>query len=97
MIYERYRYQLFIDELPNATMEINEETGELEPNYKEGNLIGKHTYSKILGSDYILYNHLSITVKTHEVTAGDELRIVGFEVEPKSIAFGSSIDKDTLD
>jgi len=32
-----------------------------------------------------IFNHLSITVKTHKVTQGEELRIVGFEVEPMSI------------
>ena len=40
MINERYRYQLFIDDLPNATMEENDE-GEMEPNYKEGLYVGR--------------------------------------------------------
>ena len=75
MIAERYRYQLFIDDLPNATMEKNED-GELEASYKEGLYIGK----KYEDGSYIIYNHLDITVKTHEVASGDELRIVGFEV-----------------
>ena len=75
MIAERYRYQLFIDDLPNATIEKNEE-GIPEPSYKEGILVG----NKYEDNSYIIYNHLDITVKTHEVTAGDEVRIVGFEV-----------------
>lgn len=96
MIWKRFRYQLFVDDLPNATMETNEETGKFEANYKQGNLLGSFSKDSS-GSNYILYNHLSITVKTHHVTAGDELRIVGFEVEPKSIAYGASLDIATLD
>jgi len=96
MIWKRFRYQLFVDDLPNATMERNEKTGELEANYKQGNLLGEHTRDSA-GANYLLYNHLSITVKTHHVAAGDELRIVGFEVEPKSIKLGGSLVVDSLD
>ena len=39
MIKNRYRYQLFVDGLPSATME-KDENGELKPNYKEGLYIG---------------------------------------------------------
>lgn len=77
MIVERYRYQLFIDDLPNATMQKNEE-GELEANFKEGLFVGRKNESD---NSYVIYNHLDITVKTHHVSNGDELRIVGFEVE----------------
>ena len=83
MINERYRYQLFIDDLPNATMEKNED-GELEANFKEGLYIGK----KYEDGSYIMYNHLDITVKTHEVSAGDELRVVGFEIQQRSVKNG---------
>ena len=85
MIAERYRYQLFIDDLPNATMEKNEE-GKLEPSYKEGLYVGK----KYEDNSYIIYNHLDIVVRTHEVSAGDEVRIVGFAVTPRSIKSGSA-------
>jgi hypothetical protein len=66
-------------------MEKNTETGELEANFKEGILIGLHQA-----------DNSSITVKTHKVTNGDELRVVGFEVEPFSIRTGSSLKEDTL-
>ena len=48
--------------------------------------------------DYILYNHLIMTVKTHHVTAGDEVRIVGFEVEQKSVqaGYGKSLSNVNL-
>ena len=42
LIKYRYKYQLFVDDLPNATMEKNPESGELETNYAEGLYVGKH-------------------------------------------------------
>ena len=42
MIKKRYRYQLFIDGLPNATLEKNGQ-GVLEPNFKEGIYVGNIT------------------------------------------------------
>ena len=39
MIKNRYRYQLFVDGLPSATME-KDDNGELKPNYKEGLFLG---------------------------------------------------------
>lgn len=81
MVVDLYRYQLFIDGLPSAAMTKNKSTGKLEANYKEGIYMGDFD----LEGKVWIYNHLSITVKTHKVTQGDELRIVGFEVEPKSI------------
>ena len=35
-----------------------------------------------------------MTVKTHNVSAGSELRIVGFEIEQRSIARGASLDSE---
>ena len=57
MIWNRYRYQLFIDDLPNATMENG------EANYKEGIYVGLHQRD----GSYLLYNHLALEVKTHHV------------------------------
>ena len=94
MISSLYRYQLFIDDLPNATMEVNPDSKELEANFKEGIYVGKLDRSD---GSLLIYNHLAMTVKTHHVTGGDEMRVVGFEIEPKSIAFGSSLDPLTLD
>ena len=77
MIRQYYRYQLFIDDLPNATMEKNSETGQLEANFKEGIYIG----GKDKDGSTFLYNHLIMTIKIHHVTGGDEIRIVGYEIE----------------
>ena len=82
MIRNMYRYQLFIDDLPNATMDRG------YANYKEGIYVGKYNTD---GST-ILYNHLELVIKTHHVSGGDEVRIVGFEVTPYSIEHGSSLD-----
>ena len=90
MINERYRYQLFIDNLPNATMDRNDKN-ELEANFKEGLFIGECTNGSCK-----IFNHLDITIKTHHVSNGDEIRIVGFEVEQKSIKSFSPLDRDTL-
>ena len=76
MIRNRFRYQLFIDGLPNATMMKNPDTEELEADFKEGILVGTHQDN----SDVTINNHLAITVKTHHVTGGDEVRVVGLEV-----------------
>ena len=93
MIWNRYRYQIFLDDLPNATMEKNAESGEYEANYKEGIFVGAHNSH----NEYVIYNHLDITVKTHHVSGGDEVRIVGLEVTPRSIKAGSSLDAGRIE
>ena len=42
MVRYRYRYQLFVDDLPNATMEKDLDSGELVANFKEGLFVGMH-------------------------------------------------------
>ena len=77
MIKKRYRYQLFIDGLPNATLEPDK-NGELKTNFKEGLYVGNITTDG--QNRTILYNHLDITVKTHHVTGGNQVRVVGLEI-----------------
>lgn len=77
MIRSRYRYQLFIDGLPNSTLLRDPQTDEHIENFKEGIFVGNHNPD---GSIYI-HNHLEFIVKVHHVHGGDEVRIVGFEVE----------------
>ncbi len=36
-------------------------------------------------------------MKTHKVTASETVRIVGFEILPRSIANGSSLSPETID
>ena len=87
------RYQLFIDDLPNATMVKNEESDELEASFKEGIFVGTHHEDGAV----TINNHLAITVKTHHVTGGDEVRVVGFEVEPKSVASTGNLAASRID
>ena len=94
MIRERYRYQLFIDGLPNALLMPKESGDGTEVNFREGILVGTHTPEDVL--TMTINNHLHFTVKVHHVPGGDEVRIVGFEVEPMSIAKGSPLDLETL-
>ena len=91
-MHEKYRYQLFLDGLPNALMTPNSKTDELEVNYREGILVGEYKS----GYGLVLNNHLHFTVKVHHVHGGDEVRIVGFEVQPFSVKTGSPIDYETL-
>lgn len=97
MIRRRYRYQLMLDHLPSATETYTsdgDKDGEehLIDDYEEGIQVGEF----LEDGSVILYNHLAITVKTHHVTNGDELRIVGFEVLPMSIDFESPLDPETI-
>ena len=82
---------MFIDDLPSATM-IKNEDGELEADYKEGLYIGR---SNDDGS-YVIYNHLDMVVKTHKVSNGDELRVVGFEIHQRSVRYGSSLTESDI-
>ena len=93
MIRDRYRYQLFLDKLPNSTLLRDKETNELSVEYKDGIFIGEHNKED---TSIILYNHLDFTVKVQHVHGGDEVRIVGFEVEQFSIKEGSSLDPNYL-
>ena len=71
------------------------ERGEPEVNFREGILVGEH-YFENQQEMIKLNNHLHFTVKTHHVAGGDEVRIVGFEVQPYSIAAGYPLDIETL-
>ena len=42
----------------------------------------------------MIYNHLVMTIKTHWEAGTDNQRIVGFEVEPRSIAYDETIRYD---
>ena len=92
MIRDRYRYQLFLDGLPNALITKNEKSKNLEVNFREGILVGERKPDK----GYIINNHLHFTVKVHHVAGGDEVRIVGFEVQPFSINANKPLDYDSL-
>jgi hypothetical protein len=76
-----YEYRLYIDDLPSATL-VPTNDGTKKVDYFEGIPIGLYVES----SDKLyLFNHLNITIYAHDTIEGHE-RIVGFEVQPMSIA-----------
>ena len=81
MIQHGFRYKLYLDDLPSATM-LRTPDGELVPDYQDGIPIGIYDRKN---HQVIIYNHLIITVKTHFAVGSQEQRIVGFEVEPRSV------------
>jgi hypothetical protein len=81
MMQHGYGYQLYLDNLPSATILRDKDDKELEPDYGKHIPIGQF---EGLGQ-IMLYNHLDITVIVHDTMEGHH-RIVGFEVEPFSLA-----------
>jgi len=76
-----FGYTLYLDDLPSATILRDKEDREMAPDYGKGIPVGKFEgLGKIM-----LYNHLDITVVVHDTLEGHH-RIVGFEVEPFSLA-----------
>ena len=59
-------------------MDRDEKSNELSVNFKEGIFVGYHNRED---RSVMIYNHLAMTVKVNHVHGGDEVRIVGFEVE----------------
>ena len=55
--------------------------------YTEGLMLAKYD---LLKQEIRVMNHLDITVEVHGGITGDRLKIVGFDVEPKSIDWGSN-------
>lgn len=83
-----YHYKLFIDGLPSASILRDKQNKELPGDYFHGIPIGKYVPSaKVDDEKFIMYNHLDIVVVVHDTMEGHH-RIVGFEVEPYSIAEG---------
>lgn len=81
MMQHDFGYTLYLDNLPSATILRDAENRELTPDYGRGIPVGKFEgLGKIM-----LYNHLDITVVVHDTYEGHH-RIVGFEVEPFSLA-----------
>lgn len=79
-----YHYRLYIDGLPSASILRDKQDKELPADYFHGVPIGK--WSQETGQAMI-YNHLDIIVIVHDTLDGHH-RIVGFDVEPYSIAEG---------
>lgn len=81
MMQHNFGYTLYLDNLPSATILRDKENREMEPDYGKGIPVGVFEgLGKIM-----VYNHLDITVVVHDTLEGHH-RIVGFEVEPFSLA-----------
>lgn len=66
----------------------------MKADYQHGIPIGEYNREK---SEIIIYNHLVMTVKTHWEAGSDNQRIVGFEIEPKSVDYRETLQYDPLD
>ena len=84
-IQNEFMFKLYMDGLPAAVIERDHETGEVHKNYYDGIPVGK-----ITDTQQILYNHWEITVRVQPLPETVHMRIVGFEVEPRSYARGST-------
>uniref|UniRef100_A0A0N5A1G2 Transmembrane 9 superfamily member n=1 Tax=Parastrongyloides trichosuri TaxID=131310 RepID=A0A0N5A1G2_PARTI len=82
-IEEDYHVHLLIDNLPCATKFTDPETGEVF--YDHGYRLG---YMNEENNRYYVNNHLDIVLKYHEPEPG-VYRVVGFEVQPRSISHDS--------
>ena len=84
-----YKYTLYLDDLPSAVGLRDKYNMELPVNYFEGIPVGFYQEDEITGlRTYALYNHFDITVIINH-TVENHQRVVGFEVEPKSIMEGT--------
>lgn len=84
LIEQDFKYRLYADGLPSATVvSKNEQKHTQVLQYHEGIPVGE---INIMEGDEHIYNHLEITIKLHKVAGSkDRNRVVGFDVEPKSI------------
>ena len=89
MIERGYRYQLFLDGLPIAMDEVDDQHKINRVDYDEAFFVGKRKEDGTI----VLYNHLVFRGYMHDVHGGDERRIVGFEGEQYSIDSGEDPNK----
>ena len=69
-----------MDKLPSAVIVRGTEHRETRKNYDDGIPIGKLDET----GDIVLFNHFNLIIKTQPVPESKNMRIVGFEVEPRS-------------
>lgn len=81
-------YRIYLDGLPAAVIVRDPVTGHVHKDYNEGIPVGKmiidQTDIKNPKEKYLIYNHFNFVVKTQVVPESERVRIVGFEVEPRS-------------
>jgi len=84
MMQHNYNYKLYLDGLPSVTV-VRDADGESILDYYGGIPVGYYDQGQLSGeSSNIIYNHLDITVETHQTAEGHQ-RIVAFDVEPFSL------------
>jgi len=77
-----YLIQCALDSLPAARPRVMKNGNDAVTMYDRGFPLGFLDES----GDAYLYNHLAITVRYHKIDDSDSYRVVGFEVEPSSVA-----------
>ncbi|KAL0273474.1 UNVERIFIED_CONTAM: hypothetical protein PYX00_006129 [Menopon gallinae] len=77
-IKHEYFVHLLVDNLPVATRFVDPETK--ESSFKLGYKLGEYIYQ-----DALINNHLNIILYYHPTTDREHYRVVGFEVEPRSV------------
>ena len=90
LIENDFKYKLYLDGLPSATIMRDDHNREMEPDYSVGIPIGRYDGE----GQVAIYNHLDIFVIVHNTPEGHH-RIVGFEVEPYSMAEGSNSPEES--
>jgi transmembrane 9 superfamily protein 2/4 len=91
-ISDEYRVNMILDNLPVGMVRIREDNGKQVKSYERGFPVGFQDEANML----YLNNHLRFTILYHRDAETDLARIVGFEVEPYSIAhkYGGSWNDD---
>jgi transmembrane 9 superfamily protein 2/4 len=86
-IRNEYRVNMILDNLPIAMVKMREEDGQLIKGYERGFPVG--FLAKVQGrpdAASFINNHLRFTILYHRDAETDLSRIVGFEVDPFSVA-----------
>jgi len=90
---DEYRHHWILDNLPAAVSKtLQDPNGNTIPIYEEGFPIGAPAEGR--EKTYELNNHISLKIWYHTSGEGEGLRIVGFEVEPRSIQHDEEFQSD---
>ena len=81
---EDYRYRLYLDELPSATMWHNHVDGHMLKKETLGTPVGRYMPSNGVNQRYELNNVWVLHVRTRPMEDTNARQIVGFDVEPRS-------------
>ena len=83
---------MYLDGLPSAVIvRDSEQTNKTSVNWLDGIPVGKYIIDGDGKERYILYNHLDLEVFVQPIEDSNEMRIVSFEVEPRSYSSAQPI------